>query len=218
MVYWEAERVQYILCAGKLVFVHRCGPETDLVPAVVGRVAGFCVLDHAGDFLEIVLERVSVRLPGAVDGRLVVPRDSGRAPRARDKVEQRGCPDEIRLAGAVEERLDEGTQSIDDVPDAGCDVLCEGRAVEVVVKETGAVGEGGDVLGEIAEHGGGCGVGGRWGPEREGELGGEKVYELEEGGDVCADDMEGCGVCGGGGEGGECVRAGLGHERERHVM
>jgi len=106
-MYWEADRVQYILCAGKLVCVHRCGvPEADLVPAVVefvGRVAGFCVFDHAGDFLEIVLEGLSVRLPGAVDGSLVVPRDSGRAPCVCDEVEERGGPDEILLAGAVEE-------------------------------------------------------------------------------------------------------------------
>lgn len=112
--------------------------------------------------------------------------------------------------------MDEGAEGIDDVPDAGRDVLGEGRAVEVVVEEAGTVGERGDVLGEIAEHGGGCGVGGRGGPEREGELGGEKVDELEEGVDIGADGVERRGVGHGGGEGGEGVGAGPGHERERH--
>ena len=61
----EVDRVQYILCAVQLGLVHVLGAtQTDLVPAVIqdvwGVVVGLCLLDDVGDFLEIVIERISV--------------------------------------------------------------------------------------------------------------------------------------------------------------
>ena len=212
------------------MLAHGCGCGVlELAPAVVDivwRLIGFCVVDHAGDFLEVVVEGVPVRAPGAVDGCLVVLWDAGRAPRVCDAVVEGGGPDEILFAGraaadevwtaggVVEERLKDGTEGVEDVADADCDVLGEGSAVGVVVKETGAVGEGGGVLGELVEDGDGCGVGGRSGLEGEGELGGDVVHEGEEGVEVGEDDVAGRGVGAAGPDGGECVGAGPGRGGE----
>lgn len=232
-MYREVERVQYILCAGKLVLVHLCGvAEPELVPAVVRfvawvveRVNEFGLSDHAGDFLEIVLEGFSVGFPGEADGGTVVLWEAS-APCVCDEVVEGGSPDEIFFSGraavgqpwaagcVVEEGLDEGTEGIDDVPDAVCGVLDECGPVDGVVEETGAAGECGDVLGEIVEDGDGCGVGRGGGLECEGELRGEVVDEGEEGVEIAEDEGEG-GVAGGGvGEGGEGGGAGPGEEGE----
>lgn len=106
---------------------------------------------------------------------------------------QGGDPEEIIL-GVVEESACEGTECVDDLRHAVSDELCEGGAMEIVVKQTGGVGECGGMLGEIAEEGDGGGVGGGGGLEDEGKFGGEEVDVSEEGVDIGLDEVERCGV------------------------
>ena len=167
--------------------------------------------------MEIVVERLSVRIPGAVHGGLVILWDAGGAPCGSDEIVEGGGYEEIFL-GVVEEGTNEGTKDVDDLDDAISDVLCENSAVEVVVKETGRVGESRDVLGEIVEEGYGCGVGGCRGLECDGKLGGEVVDECEKRVNVCDDDMERCRVDILSGNVVQGSGAGLVKERERRLI
>jgi len=85
------------------------------------------------------------------------------------------------LAGGLNlgEGEEKGGDRLDDISGKGSGLLAEGEAMTGVIK-AGAVGESGDVVGNVGEGSEGGGVGRRGGGEGEGELGGGCAEEGEE--------------------------------------